>query len=310
MTGGAPAALAVGLAAALAARALHPPPARLGPRVRPYTLAARAGLGRPSATLLAPPGAPVAGGTLGRLFGPPLAALVRRVGRALESRSDEQLALRLRRAGLSTAPDEFRARQVARAAASAAAAGAVAALVLRSPLAVLAAIAGGFLFGASRARVAVERAIEERAARIRHELYTVNQLLAIHVRTGAGPLQAVQRVVARGRGVVVEELGAVLAAARGGTAEAEAFRRAAELTPEPSAARTYHLFATGTERGADLADALLALSEDLRDARREELHQAAVRRRAAMLVPTIAILAPIMLLFIAAPLPAIVLGQR
>ena len=32
--------------------------------------------------------------------------------------------------------------------------------------------------------------------------------------------------------------------------------------------------------------------------------------RAAMLVPTIAVLAPVMLLFIAAPLPSIVFGSR
>jgi hypothetical protein len=55
---------------------------------------------------------------------------------------------------------------------------------------------------------------------------------------------------------------------------------------------------------------LLALSGDIRDARREQVHKDAVRKRAAMLVPTIAILAPIMLLFIAAPLPSIVLGYR
>ena len=67
--------------------------------------------------------------------------------------------------------------------------------------------------------------------------------------------------------------------------EAEAFRRAAELTPEPSAARTYQLLAAGVERGVDLGGGLLALSEDIRDARREQLHKDAVRRRAAMLVP-------------------------
>ena len=92
--------------------------------------------------------------------------------------------------------------------------------------------------------------------------------------------------------------------------EAEAFRRAAELTPEPSAARTYQLLAAGVERGVDLGGGLLALSSDIRDARREQMHKDAVRRRAAMLVPTIAILAPIMLLFIAAPLPSIVLGHH
>jgi hypothetical protein len=52
------------------------------------------------------------------------------------------------------------------------------------------------------------------------------------------------------------------------------------------------------------------LSDDLRDSQREERHREAVRRRAAMLVPTIGVLAPIMLLFIAAPLPSIVLGSR
>jgi hypothetical protein len=92
--------------------------------------------------------------------------------------------------------------------------------------------------------------------------------------------------------------------------EAEAFQRAAELTAEPNAARTYQLLAAGVERGVDLASGLLALSEDIRDARREQLHKDAVRRRAAMLVPTIAILAPIMLLFIGAPLPSIVLGHH
>ena len=95
-----------------------------------------------------------------------------------------------------------------------------------------------------------------------------------------------------------------------GSSEPDAFRRAAELTPEPAAARTYKLFAAGAERGVDLADGLRALSEDLRDARREEIRQTATKRRAAMLVPTIAVLAPVMLLFIAAPLPSIVFGSR
>ncbi len=95
----------------------------------------------------------------------------------------------------------------------------------------------------------------------------------------------------------------MLTAVRRGTAEPAAFRRAAELTPEPAAARTYKLFAAGAERGVDLAAGLRALSEDLRDARREEIRKTATKRRAAMLVPTIAVLAPVMLLFIAAPLP-------
>ena len=142
------------------------------------------------------------------------------------------------------------------------------------------------------------RSIAARAERIRLELYTVNHLLAMHVRTGAGGIQAVQRVVTRTRGVVAEELADALAWIRSGMSEAEAFRRCAEETPEPGAARTYRLLATGVERGVDLGEGLLALSADLRDARREQVHKDAVKRRATMLVPTIAILAPVMLLFI------------
>jgi Flp pilus assembly protein TadB len=122
-------------------------------------------------------------------------------------------------------------------------------------------------------------------------------------------MQATQRIVDRGHGVVVADLRSVLDAVRDGIGEPEAFRHAAALTPEPAAARTYRLFAAGAERGVDLADGLRSLSEDLRDARREEIRQQATKRRAAMLVPTIAILAPVMLLFIAAPLPSIVFGS-
>ncbi len=81
----------------------------------------------------------------------------------------------------------------------------------------------------------------------------------MQVRTGSGAMQAVQRVVDRGRGAVVEELNDVLTWTRSGLGEAEAFRRAAELTPEPSAARTYQLLAAGVERGVDLGGGLLAL---------------------------------------------------
>jgi tight adherence protein C len=207
-------------------------------------------------------------------------------------------------------PERYRVRQLAYAVLFAAGGAIAAAVTLKTPLIVLIGAVAGFVYGASRSRTRLEGAIAARAARIRLELYTVNHLLAMQVRTGSGAMQAVQRVVARGRGAVVEELSDVLTWTRAGLGEAEAFRRAAELTPEPSAARTYQLLAAGVERGVDLGGGLLALSSDIRDARREQMHKDAVKRRAAMLVPTIAILAPMMLLFIAAPLPSIVLGHH
>jgi tight adherence protein C len=301
------AALGAGCGAAAVAALAVPPPRRLAGRVRPYTVVTRSRLGCPPDPVPAVPGGAI-GGIVG-LFTAPVASALRSVSRLLEARGDAHLSLRLAQAGVDGSPDAYRLR-LARAAFVGGAGGLAAGALVASPGVAVLLGACGFVAGASRVRGALDRAIAERAARMRQELYTVNQLLAIHLRTGAGPFQAVQRAVDRGRGAVVAELHAVLTLVRYGMREAEAFRRVAGRVPEPTVARTLQLFAAGAERGADLADGLLALSEDLRDARREELRRQAVRRRAAMLAPTIGILAPIMLLFIAAPLPSLVFGAR
>ena len=185
-----------------------------------------------------------------------------------------------------------------------------AAVTLKTPLIVLVGAVAGFVYGASRSRARLERTIAARAARIRLELYTVNHLLAMQVRTGSGAMQAVQRVVERGRGAVVEELRDVL------DVDAQRARRGRSVPPRGGA----H---AGAERGAHVSTARRGRRAGRRSrrwaARAEQRHprraaradaQGRGARRAAMLVPTIAILAPIMLLFIAAPLPSIVLGHH
>ena len=97
---------------------------------------------------------------------------------------------------------------------------------------------------------------------------------------------------------------------RSGIGAADAFRRLAETTPESHCARTYKLLASAEEMGVDLTEGLRALADEARRARREALRRSATRRRSAMLIPTIAILAPVMLLFVAAPLPQLVLGWK
>jgi Flp pilus assembly protein TadB len=110
----------------------------------------------------------------------------------------------------------------------------------------------------------------------------------------------------RGQGEVIAELSEALRLHRAGWSGADAFRRIAELSPEPFCTRTYRTLAMAEERGADLASALLSLSEDVRETRRESIKRTATKRRAAMLVPTIAILAPVLMLFVAAPLPYLI----
>jgi pilus assembly protein TadC len=179
------------------------------------------------------------------------------------------------------------------------------ALAPRVALAVL-----GLVVGATRQKGRVDRAIESRREAMRIELYTVNQLLAMRVRVGGGVVQAVQATVSRGNGEVVSELADAIRLHRSGWRAADAFRRIAELTPEPFCSRTYRLLASAEERGADLAGALLDLSEDVRESRRESIKRSATKRRAAMLVPTIAILAPVLILFVASPLPYLITGWK
>jgi len=304
------ASILAGVTAAAAAGLIVRPAPRLASRVRPYTLVPRSRLGR-SADIpdLAGEEAWLSGSTVRRLFGPPVLALAGWLGGLLDARSDQGLRHMLRQAGYrDLSPEEYRVRQLGAAALGAAAGVTAGLLVAGSAAVVLVLGVLGFIVGATRWRGRLDRGTALRRERLRVELYTVNQLLAMHIKTGGGPIQATQRIVARGSGVVVEELAEVLRMIAGGTSPRDAFARAAALTAEPQAARTYELLAAGTERGVDVAAALLAFSEDIRDDRREDLKKAATRRRAAMLVPIIALLAPVMLLFILAPIPRIVFG--
>ena len=297
------AALAIGLFAGAVVTVVVRPTRRLAGRVRPYTTVARVSLGqRPDLMAVGTPAAPLPHNVVRRLFGPPVTALGRALGSVLDLGNDDALRLKLRQAGYDVGPDEFRVRQLGATVIGGAAAAVVGMAVEGSPALVLLLAVAGLVSGAARGKGTLERTIDARRQRMRIELYTVNQLLAVHLRTGGGSIQAVQRLVERGRGVVIDELAEALRLIAGGIRPSEAFARLAGATAEPQAARTYELLASGAERGADLAGAMLSLSDDIRETRREDLRRAAIRRRGAMLVPIVVILAPVMLVFLIPPL--------
>lgn len=303
------AACAAAVAAALAARALVPPTPRLAGRVRPYTVGARGSLGRPAD----PPSASDA--TWRRLLGPLLEPVVRRVTARLDPDGEERLERRIQQADLlrDVAPErraaEFRLREAAGALAGGVVAATLGLVVGTGSATVVGLGLVGAVAGGARPRGRLNAVIEDRRTRMRIELYTVNQLLAMQLRVGGGVAQALRRLVDRGEGALVDELREILLANESGLPLTEALQHAAAASLEPHVARTYRLLAAGAQHGADLGQALLDHSDDVREARREALRRAAVRRRAAMLVPIIAILAPVMLLFIAAPIPSIVFGM-
>ncbi len=303
-------AIAVGALATMFVR----PTRRLAHRVRPYTVISRTSLGR-SPDLVSPSSAAFGSSQVGKVFGPILSSVANRLGRAVDSSSEDALLLKLRNAGMfDHLPEnqrimEYRIRMLGAAVVGAVGFGFLGFVVFGSAGGVLTFGLLGFIAAVGRRRGAVDRAVQERIERMRIEIYTVNQLLAMHIRVGGGVVQAVQHLVSRGTGEVIGELAEALRLHRSGMPAADAFERAARLTADTNSARTYSLLAAAEERGSDLADALLALAEDVRESRREALKRAATKRRAATLIPTIAILAPILLGFVAAPLPSFIFGN-
>ena len=297
--------LVAALCSALAAGALMkfaiPPPKRLRVRVNPYLT--------PSA--LTNP-ASQHQGPLSSIFGPMVHDLADRMGRILEKAGADVTLIKLRQAGWFGGLREqemtsaYRVMQLKTLVVSLLLAAALGQLMGASLVVRVVFIGLAVVLGVSRTRGRLDRAIEDRRDRMKIEVYTINQLLAMRVRAGGGVMQAVGATVKRGSGEVVSELEEVLRLHRSGWSGPDAFRRVAELTPEPFCSRTYRLLASAEERGADLAGALLSLSEDVRETRRESIKRTATKRRAAMLVPTIAILAPVLILFVAAPLPYLI----
>ena len=302
------AAFSSALATVLLIRWVAPPRPRLAGRVRPY------GVDRIVSAAIDPQ-VPV-GSALKMLGRFALAPVARRIGLLVDRDGGASAGLRLRQAGLYPAIDDqqaveaFRIRQLEIGFGYLVGAVVVSiSLELTSSRALVLCLLA-VVVAVARQRGAIDRAIRSRQDLMRIEIYTVNQLLAMRVRAGGGVVYAVQQIVARGQGEVVSELAEGLRLHRAGMRAGEAFQRLAATTPEPACARTYALLAVSEERGADLAGALLELSEDVRESRREAMRRAATRRRAAMLVPIIGILAPVMLLFVGAPLPRIIFSWQ
>lgn len=286
------------------------PTRMIGWRMRPYAQLSRTRLGRGAdavAVIELDGGLP--DGVLARVLGPIAKSLARTLSSLVDAGDDEALRLRLRQAGFAdTSPEQFRMRQLAWTVGGLVG-GVALGLVLRSTLFTLLFAIGGAGWGALIWRGRVKRAINTRVEAMRIEIYTVAQLLAMYVRTGSGLTQAVQSVIARGHGPVVAELTEGMTWINGGMPATEAYELLAATTPEPAAARLYRALAEGGRSGGDLAATLLAISDDLRSERREHFERDATKRRGAMLIPVILVMAPVVLLFLLAPVPRMLFGN-
>lgn len=276
------------------------PPARLQPRLAPYTDRVRQRLDTPVAHV----------GTGSKsLWGPLLGAFARAVGTLADAGHNDDVAVRLRHAGMShLSPDQYRQRQLGYTVGGAVV-GVVLAGLLRLSVGAFVFMSVGCAFvGLTRWRATLDRRIEQRRATMQAEAHMVAQLLAIYLRTGDTPMGAVERLTERAEGVVLDELAAAVALIRSGSPAADVFDQLSRSTSEPNAARLYRLYGATWQASGDPA-ALLSLAEVLRAGRREDLARRMARRNTAMVMPLVLIIGPIMILFIAAAIPSIVLGR-
>ncbi|HEY5578947.1 MAG TPA: hypothetical protein VIL12_04580, partial [Acidimicrobiia bacterium] len=168
------AAVASAVAVGALARFIVRPTARLGPRLRPFTVSSRVSLGE---------GAGLGGGAHPTTVRPLTRSMADRLGRLVDGVGDDAMLLKLRQAGLialSGSEDrlaDYRMRQFLAALGWTVASGTTGVLLgLRAGLVLLLA-GGGFVVGITRWRARLDRAIERRIGRMNTEIYTVDQLL-------------------------------------------------------------------------------------------------------------------------------------
>ncbi|MEE8600370.1 type II secretion system F family protein [Euzebya tangerina] len=275
------------------------PMRRLAGRVRPYAAPGLSALGQP---VVAPP--------VARRAGQPATWRQRLAGTLHGGRSDPQLEARLAQSGLYQGTPgqmvgEYRVRQLLFAAGGGALGVGVGASVGLAPLASLAV---GLLAGATqvlRPTGAVDRAIDHRRQQLRAAIPPLCQLLAMRLRATGSVVVSLSATLERTQGDLADELREALAQHRAGQPLEAALDAVARTTPEPEAARVHRLLASAIRHGIDAAPELLRLARDARANQLTRLRREATAKRAAILLPIIGLLAPLMLLFIAAPLPGL-----
>ncbi|WP_108666518.1 type II secretion system F family protein [Euzebya rosea] len=286
------------------------PKRRLAGRVRPYALSSLSALGRPvDARSVRIASGEVAPGRAG------LGGLLERAVELLLLRGDADDALhrRLVQAKVYAVPEqrlvgEHRVRQVLAGVIGIVAATAAGTAVGLSGVGTVALGVVGLVAGVARPSGAVDRAITRRRERMRAELPPVAQLLAMRARAGGSITTALVATADRCHGLVADDLGDALSQHRAGRPLEDALETLASTTPEPEAARLYRLLAGGMRYGLDVAPELLRLAREGREHHLTRLRREATRRRATLLLPIIGLLAPLMLLFVAAPLPSLLGG--
>lgn len=144
-------------------------------------------------------------------------------------------------------------------------------------------------------------AAETRALRLRRELPTVADTLALSVLAGESVAGAVEHFAAASQGVAAAEMAAITAQHRAGCGLPEALNLAAARSAHAEAGRLYDLLGHAHRSGGRLADALADLAVDYRAALARDLTAEGGRRALAAYGPILALMVPVTLLFLMYP---------
>lgn len=225
------------------------------------------------------------------------------LGRLMDSlgSSADSVRRRLTRSGSSLGVDQFRLQQVlwsATALLLVVAAGGLAALArsVNVPALILLCLMAT-VAGAAARDWWLSRAVAKRLSRIEAQLPDVVELLALAVGAGQGPVPAIERIVALGRGDLVDELSSTLTDIRSGTVLSTALDRMERRVGSVHVTRLCEAIIVALERGTPLAEVLRSQAADVREAARQDLMEEGGRREIAQMVPVVFLVLPITVVF-------------
>ncbi len=303
------AALLAAVAVALAAGMVVRPRPALEARLRPYVQLRRTRLGqRADVAAALAHNTTTQASTLGRVFGPITHRIATIISNLVDVGDEAAIERRLHQAGMTgvTAAD-YRISQATRTLLGTVGgvfAGVWLGTVWGAPAFwAVVGIGLGAGWGITSARSKLTAAIETRSAAMRLELYSIAHMLAMLARANHTPATAIGQLCRRGSGPVVDELAQAQTWIAGGLTLAQAMERLSTETVEPAAARIYRILGDASQQGAHTADTLLSVAATLRAARREEIERLGTKRKGAMILPTLLVMAPVVFLYVVAPIP-------
>ncbi|WP_308196826.1 type II secretion system F family protein [Sinomonas terrae] len=242
-------------------------------------------------------------GSLERILRPVLAEALKSMS-GLNAGKDA-LERRLAQAGSSRRVVEFRSEQVLWAGVSFAL-GSVLAIAgasagrIAPPLAAVLALAAGAAGFLGR-EFALASAVRKRRRRILAEFPAMADMFALAVGAGETAAGALGRLAGHSTGALADEFSRVVSETRAGTTLVAALRAMAVRLDIAPISRFVDGLVVAIERGTPLADVLRAQAQDVRDAAKRDLMEAAGRKEIGMMVPLVFGILPLTILFAVFP---------